>query len=291
MPKSPGGHTKLPLAIIVNGAETLIDAELHAPLLTAVEKALARTRNHGQPVENWELRDEHGVVLDLGRTVESYGFAPATRLFLNLKAGVGGAAPHPILPTDPRVSREKFERELDEYNSLGSEYRKRGWLLVRAQFPEIVVALVARSLRPLAIVTGVKFDYSGYDAVPPSVTLVDPFSEEPYKTKDCPTLLPRVTSSTPSPIPGLPQPVLFQRVENLMQSYGPDYVPFLCLPGVREYHEHPAHSGDSWDLQRPAGAGRFVRLLDIISRLGVEPITDYNVNLVPQISFAAPPTQ
>jgi hypothetical protein len=26
--------------------------------------------------------------------------------------------------------------------------------------------------------------------------------------------------------------------------------PFLCLRGIREYHEHPQHSGDEWLLYR-----------------------------------------
>lgn len=70
----------------------------------------------------------------------------------------------------------------------------------------------------------------------------------------------------------------------LMQWYGPDDTPFLCLAGVREYHEHPAHSGDSWLLHRAAGAGRFVRLLEVIDKYGVRPISGYNVELKPQIS-------
>jgi hypothetical protein len=40
--------------------------------------------------------------------------------------------------------------------------------------------------------------------------------------------------------------------------------PFLCIAGVREYHDHPGHSGDSWDLHRTTGAGRVV-----VSEFGV----------------------
>ncbi len=105
-------------------------------------------------------------------------------------------------------------------------------------------------------------------------------------------MLPRAKpqAGAPAPLPGLPEGLMahFQLVENLLQTYGEHDVPFLCLPGVREYHEHPAHSGDAWELHRAAGAGRFVRLLEIIYHIGIEPITDYNVNLVPQIGFAVP---
>lgn len=77
-----------------------------------------------------------------------------------------------------------------------------------------------------------------------------------------------------------------------MQADGPNEVPFLCLAGVREYHEHPAHSGDVWELHRTEGAGRLVRLLEIVSKYGVEPIVSLQVQLIPKItgfSFGTPP--
>ena len=77
----------------------------------------------------------------------------------------------------------------------------------------------------------------------------------------------------------------------VLQAYGPEEIPFLCLAGVREYHEHPAHSGDIWELHRASGAGRLVRLLEIIHRYGIEPITGMSVQLVPQFSvnYGPPP--
>jgi hypothetical protein len=83
-------------------------------------------------------------------------------------------------------------------------------------------------------------------------------------------------------IPGLPAgaaiPQLVQH-QLLMQSYGDADAPFLCLAGVREYHNHPGHSGDAWELHRASGAGRLVRLIEIIDRYGTAPITGYNLQL------------
>ena len=81
-------------------------------------------------------------------------------------------------------------------------------------------------------------------------------------------------------------------LQPLMQAYGPDDIPFLCLAGVREYHDHPAHSGDVWELHRASGAGRMVRLIEIIHRFGIEPIIGFGVQLVPQIrlNYGPPPT-
>ena len=36
---------------------------------------------------------------------------------------------------DPLVSKRKFEREIEEYRSLESQHLKKGWLLIRAEFP------------------------------------------------------------------------------------------------------------------------------------------------------------
>lgn len=190
---------------------------------------------------------------------------------------------------DPQVSRAKFEREISEYRQLEADYRRRGWLLVRAEFPSVLVALAAPQLAPPAIITGVAFDYTNYDMQPPSVRLVDPFTAIPYKTKELPTHLKRSVDAGVSPaVPGLQLPLGAQArliaQQPLMQWYGPDDIPFLCIAGVREYHDHPGHSGDPWELHRRAGAGRLVRLLETITKYGVQPISDYQVQLVPRVS-------
>ncbi len=189
---------------------------------------------------------------------------------------------------DPTVSRCKFDRELVEYRSLGEEYRRRGWFLVHSEFPKALVVLSAPKLKPAAVILGVAFDYTNYDAAPPSVRIVNPFTGERiqvqgadrirsialfrhrgYRSRECPA----------------EQKMMVGSVQPYMQAYGPDDIPFLCLAGVREYHEHPAHSGDLWDLHRASGAGRLVRLIDIIYRYGVEPITGFGVQLVPQVGL------
>lgn len=192
---------------------------------------------------------------------------------------------------DPAVSHRKFDREVAEYRSLENEYRRRGWILVKADFPEVLVLLAATRLKPTPVVTGVRFDYSDYDLRPPSVKLVDPFTGEPHKHGALPThMLRAVEQEAPfgGAFPGVVLPAgaqaKFVTHQALMQAYGPDEEPFLCLAGVREYHDHPGHSGDAWELHRPQGAGRLVRLLGVIAKYGVDPISDYQVGLVPQVN-------
>ena len=81
---------KIAIVVVVNGEPTTVEANLNAPLHTIVPKALAATGNVGQPPENWELRDTDGNVLDTARKIESFRWASGVRLFLSLKAGIGG---------------------------------------------------------------------------------------------------------------------------------------------------------------------------------------------------------
>ena len=206
---------------------------------------------------------------------------------------------------DPAVSRRKFDREIAEFRSQAAEYGCRGWFLADAEFPHALVVLAAAKTKPISILCGVRFDYSNYDAAPPSVRLVHPLTREPYKWSQVPTQLPRMlpppkagqAAAQPLP-PGVAQalpPELAQALaqggaqvvkpQPLMQAHGDDDIPFLCIAGVREYHEHPAHTGDPWESHRTSGAGRLIRLVQVISKYGLETINGFEVQFAPQIRF------
>ena len=206
---------------------------------------------------------------------------------------------------DPAVSRRKFDGEIAEFQSQADEYRRRGWLLAEAEFPHALVILATAKTQPISILCGVWFDYSNYDAAPPSVRLVHPLTREPYKWSEVPTRLPRMPAPQGVPQalpPGVPQalpPGVAQALAQgaaqaqlvvpilLMQAYGDDDVPFLCVAGVREYHDHPAHSGDHWLSHRTSGAGRLVRLLEVISKYSLETINGFEVQMTPKIRLRA----
>ena len=188
---------------------------------------------------------------------------------------------------DPAVSRAKFESEIADYRSLEADYRARGWFLVKADWPLVEVVLASNKTNPPAIVTAVQFDYSNYDAEPPSVRLVDPFSGRLLLNKELPIRLPRMIPGpeVAMPIPGGGKAQL-NTAQDLMQAHSPDELPFLCIPGVKEYHDHPGHSGDPWEIHRSAGEGRLVHLLNVIAKYGLDPVKGFNVSFVPQIAFA-----
>jgi hypothetical protein len=83
-------NKKQTLTIIVNGVPAVVERNENAPLVSAIERALSETGNVGQPLENWELRDGVGNVLDLHAKIGAYNFPDDIKLFLSLKAGVGG---------------------------------------------------------------------------------------------------------------------------------------------------------------------------------------------------------
>ncbi|RXH35233.1 hypothetical protein XH84_05710 [Bradyrhizobium nanningense] len=187
---------------------------------------------------------------------------------------------------DPEVSRAKFDREVAAYRNLEATYRKRGWLLLDAEFPEIFVVFAATKLRPAPIVAAVVVDFTDYDLQPPSVRFVDPFTREKLLASNVQFQMLRRP-----PMPGIPpeaMAALMQQgglqLSSMIQANRPDDYPFICLPGVREYHDNPAHTGDSWLLHRGSGEGSLVFILEKIWMYGVDPLSTYNFQIQAQVT-------
>ena len=79
------------ITFIVNGQPVEIKVGLDEQIGEAVEDALKASGNSGQPAEQWELRDESGQTIDTGKKIGELGIAAGAKLFLSLKAGVGGS--------------------------------------------------------------------------------------------------------------------------------------------------------------------------------------------------------
>lgn len=164
---------------------------------------------------------------------------------------------------DPAVSRAKFELELHAFQQLKAMHRRRGWWVRSAEFPVVEVAFLTPACRPAAIAACVRIDFTNYDLWPPSVVFVDPFSGAALTIDQITTPFARMTPSGP---------------QRLVQGH-PGQPAFLCLPGVREYHNHPGHSGDDWLLHRGAGEGGLQFLVDKISTYGSESVTTWGVQM------------
>lgn len=156
---------------------------------------------------------------------------------------------------DPEVSLAKFAQEVDSFRLLEDEYRRRGWIIESAQFPLVEALLLWRIGNLVFAPVAVRLDFTNYDLWAPSLTFVDPLTREPT--------LPSVGA------------VLRRegREEQLIVLEHPEtHLPFLCVPGTREYHSHPQHSGDAWELHRPTGEGNLATLLDRVWRTMVQTI-------------------
>jgi hypothetical protein len=181
---------------------------------------------------------------------------------------------------NPDIVRAKFDRELERCRSAEIELRRRGCWIISAQFPVVTVAFVSSQLRPPTVLFTTVIDFTNYDIWPPSVRLINVFTGEPLLARDVPvamTFSRRVPVALP---PGIPLPPgagqLFAE-QPLLISHSPDEAPFFCFPGVREYHDHPAHSGDSWLLHRGTQEGTLYFIIDNLYRYGVEPIKGFQI--------------
>ena len=81
---------KLRIVFIINGVDFSIDANVNAPLMEAVQQALAESKNTGRESDEWEVRDASGVLLEKHRTPKDIGLLEGVRLFLSLRVGAGG---------------------------------------------------------------------------------------------------------------------------------------------------------------------------------------------------------
>lgn len=194
--------------------------------------------------------------------------------------------------TDPAVVRRKVERELAGYWERHEHYRARGIWLLWYDFPQLLVVFAAPKSKPYPVAPyGVLVELSNYDVEPPSIRFVNPFTLTALKAGEIPTKLSRLrvqgggqpavplqqaqAGQPPAPVQG---PGVMH--DQLLQTWSPeDDRPFVCLQGVREYHDNPAHTGDPWWLYRGKGAGSILRLLELLSKYGTEAFRDMNFQI------------
>ena len=179
---------------------------------------------------------------------------------------------------DPAVARRKFDKEVRLARSQPYWQQQGVWML-RAEFPIVFVIFATPKMMPWCpgVIAGLHIDFSDYDIRPPSVRFVDPFTEAALTFTEMKWHFPRTVNAvrdrTSGQITAAEQLAYVQSFDNIK--------PFLCLPGVREYHECSAHSGDSWFMHRSPREGLLVHLLTILQRYGPGSIQGITFNLTP----------
>ena len=167
---------------------------------------------------------------------------------------------------DPIVTKKKYLEELKKFNQIEEHYRNSGVILVKETYPNLYFAFAAPSLNPIPILFAVQINFTNYDVEPLSVNFVHPLTLQPVLINEIVTKLPRKISGN--------------GYQCLMQAQN-DQVPFFCIPGVREYHKHTFHNGDSWFLHRGrAGEGSLCFLLDNLQLYGISAVNSFVIQVV-----------
>jgi len=164
---------------------------------------------------------------------------------------------------DPAVNRLKFDREITRLQGQRDFLEAHGiFLMGSSLYPVIDLLYVPRhalqAVIPITQQGGLflprgaarqvqmpslsasafkaHLDLSNYDLDPPSLEFRDPWSDKPLEY----TTMFRALQ--------------FDRDRRgqivLLDDHPATHKPFLCVRGIREYHEHPQHSGDEWLLYR-----------------------------------------
>lgn len=80
------------IVIVVNGTPVNEKVHVDDQVDEVVARVLKESGNSGQPLDSWELRDESGQIIDFGRKFRNLDIKEGAKLFLALKAGVGGTS-------------------------------------------------------------------------------------------------------------------------------------------------------------------------------------------------------
>lgn len=146
-----------------------------------------------------------------------------------------------LVLVEPEISRTKLGREIAAWRSNEAEYRARGWLLLAHDDLTVELGFLGRiplgNAQVPILLPAIRLDYENYDLWPPSLTFIDVCTREPAD-------------------PQLPQALIVGDAgpRNILLRNG-DRKVFLCVPGTREFHDHPQHSGEPWPLFRSRKMG------------------------------------
>ncbi len=173
---------------------------------------------------------------------------------------------------DPRVARRKFERERQRVLDNADLLAARGCFIRTASYPNIDVLFV--SLKPVQVITPVsvrtpagealrqvavnypplvarpflaRIGLDDFDLRPPSVVFLNPDTKNPLAAHE--VVRGRLVEGQASQVV-------------VLTAHPKTGLPFLCLRGIREYHDHVQHGNEDWFRYR-TDFGAF----DVIDRI------------------------
>lgn len=128
----------------------------------------------------------------------------------------------------PQVSRELFDEQVKRVTGNPDLLLDRGWLVLNAVCPLLVVAVHHRHTGKLRML---RFSFDDWNDLPPALSLID--------------------GETGQDLPGSLWPT-----DSLSHWHQTGWIsaggisttkPFMCMAGIREYHTHNSHVSDLWE--------------------------------------------
>ena len=170
---------------------------------------------------------------------------------------------------DSEVSRIKFDREIKRLAEQQADLQHRGiFLFGTPTYPIVELIFVPRHPLQVAFATQLPPNIEPPVDSPPgafamAVAAVPSLSAKAFKARfdlsDYDLRAPSLEFRDPWTDSLLPFATMFRALEYekerkqhvvLLDDHPITHKPFLCIRGIREYHEHPQHSGDEWLLYR-----------------------------------------
>lgn len=171
---------------------------------------------------------------------------------------------------EPEVSLIKYKEEIGKFLEIVDVWREKGVFLIHEDYPLVEFLFTTHKIRPSAVAFAVQIDFTNYDIEPPSLKFICPFTKKILAGNE---VLPHFIQSNQ------PNNANLAIQQNLLQSHQ-NKPPFFCIAGIKEYHDHPAHTGDSWLLYRKNGEGSLGFILDQLYDHSIPYIKGYQLGHV-----------
>lgn len=203
---------------------------------------------------------------------------------------------------DAQVSKLKFEEEIGRLDSQSETLIKRGIVIHKIQFPIVEAIFIPKSILKLSLSVepppGMPLPQ-----LPPGMVLPPDAKMQILSTLEIPYLAARAfgirvslddfDQRAPSVVfcdPFTWVELSYDKLHRgnhlgdnntafnvILEGHPITKKPFLCMRGIREYHEHPQHTGDDWMLYR-----KHVGLFTVLDTVWKTCVLNANPNLILQ---------
>ncbi len=176
---------------------------------------------------------------------------------------------------EPEVTLTKYNEEIGDFHKVSDVWREKGVFLIHESYPVVEFMFTTPKTRPPAVAFAVRIDFTNYDIEPPSLKFICPFTKKILARDEVLLRFIQVNKQSDN----VDQAIQNQsQLQDLLQSHQ-NKTPFFCIPGIKEYHDHPAHTGDSWLLYRKKGEGSLGFILDQLYNHSIPFIKGYQLGI------------